>query len=106
MSAQHEATVIFGEVGKVRVRFDYEPGRPCCMYLSNGDPGYPEEPETLTINEVEICGVWVNASGFSDEELEPVEQELLETHGKSLAENANEEAWDRQQERRMEEGYP
>jgi hypothetical protein len=108
--SEHEATVTLGALGKQRVRFDYTPGRPGCMYLRNGDPGYPEEPAELWIEEVCIGGIWINAGDFGeavlDELFRPAEDELLEGMGARLQADADEADWDRQQERRMEEGYP
>lgn len=33
--------------------FDYSPGRPGRNYMPNGDPGYPDDPPELVINELE-----------------------------------------------------
>ena len=39
---------------EVEVDFDYIPGTPGCMYLQNGDPGIPPEPEEWDICEVNV----------------------------------------------------
>ncbi len=105
-----EATVTLGALGQQRVRFAYTPGRPGCMYLRNGDPGYPDEPAELWIEEICICGVWIDAAEFGqavhDELFLPAEDELLERMGSMLQDDADEAAIDRAEERRMEEGYP
>lgn len=105
-----EADVTLGALGKQRVRFEFTPGRPGCMYLSNGDPGYPDEPAELWITEVCITGVWIDASGFGEAVLDklfrPAEDELMSRIGGELQYDADGDAYDREQERRMEEGYP
>ena len=44
------------EVGgqQLRVTFDFTPGTPDVMYLDNGDPGYPGDPEELQITKFEL----------------------------------------------------
>lgn len=37
---------------EVEVEFDYSPGTPDVMYLSNGDPGYPGEAPELEVTRV------------------------------------------------------
>lgn len=50
------------------VSFDHEPGRPGRMYLSNGDPGYPDEPASVDITDTRferlVDGKWVDL-GFT-----------------------------------------
>ena len=36
------------------VFFDYEKGDPGCMYQSNGDPGWPEEPDAVEITDAAV----------------------------------------------------
>jgi DnaJ-class molecular chaperone len=57
----------------VEVEFDYSPGRPGRMYMPNGDPGYPEEPEELVINKIAIEGEDVTTT------ISPILKELIET---------------------------
>jgi hypothetical protein len=38
----------------VEVCFDYYPGTPDVMYLSNGDPGYPGDPDEANITSVTL----------------------------------------------------
>jgi len=40
---------------KVEIHYHYIPGHPAVMYLSNGDPGYPEEPADVEIFAVAIA---------------------------------------------------
>ena len=39
---------------EVYVEFDYWPATPDVMYLPNGDPGYPGDPEELEVTKVYI----------------------------------------------------
>jgi len=39
---------------KLVIDFDYQPGSPGVHTLPNGDPGYPETPETLEITSVQL----------------------------------------------------
>ena len=47
-----------GPTAKLVICFDYDRGSPGCMYLRNGDPGYPPEPECVEITD---CQVWHRA---------------------------------------------
>tara|TARA_R110000868_G_scaffold296118_1_gene556407 strand:+ start:696 stop:1043 length:348 start_codon:yes stop_codon:yes gene_type:complete len=38
----------------LRCSFDYSPGTPDVMYLSNGDPGYPGDPEEFSVTKIEL----------------------------------------------------
>ena len=44
----------------LRLEGDYSPGRPGVHTLSNGDPGWPDEPPELYITEVEA---WLDVQG-------------------------------------------
>lgn len=55
------------------VQFDYLPGTPARMYLSNGDPGYPAEPP-----EFEITAVFINETEITDYDEDEVYEALLE----------------------------
>ena len=105
-NTSHEATVDIGPLENVRVRFDFQPGRPGCMYLRNGDPGYPDEPEELWITEVFLSDKWIDAALFDTETLGKVEIKLLEDRGDALAADAAGDAWEARQERQEEQGYP
>jgi hypothetical protein len=58
--------------------FDYTPGRPGKMYLSNGDPGYPDEPEEITL--IRVFGsrhdLW--AKSMHPDTIADVEQQIRE----------------------------
>ena len=47
-----------GPTAKLVIHFDYDKGSPGCMYLRNGDPGYPPDPEQVEITD---CQVWHRA---------------------------------------------
>lgn len=53
------AVLIDGTDLDVQVEFDYHPGSPGCMYLRNGDPGYPPEPAEIDI--VRLCDLETSA---------------------------------------------
>ena len=47
---------------RLRIPFDYSPGTPDVLYLSNGDPGEPGTPEEWDIGdpvlETQVAGQW------------------------------------------------
>lgn len=62
------------------VEADYEAGSPDVHYLSNGDPGYPGNPEQLEITsvkhgELELIGLIEDLIDLSDPE-NPLEQKV------------------------------
>ena len=77
---------IFGTDATAVVKFTYTPGSPGKMYLRNGDPGYPEEPAEVEIDEVLINTFKMGKSELIDIKealskfvLDKIEEELLET---------------------------
>lgn len=67
----------------LRVCFTMTPGHPGCMYLSNGDPGFPPEPNEIEIIDVRYLNddgkpMELAAVGLADHELEQVETWLAE----------------------------
>ena len=36
------------------VEYTYTPRRPAVMYLRNGDPGYPEEPQEIEVQDIRV----------------------------------------------------
>jgi len=58
-----------GEV-VIEVEYKFYPGSPAVMYLSNGDPGYPAEPNEVEIVSAKANGVEVE---LTDAEIEQVE---------------------------------
>lgn len=40
---------------EVDIEFTYRRGRPAVMYLRNGDPGYPAEPEEIEFEDFELA---------------------------------------------------
>ena len=65
----------------VCVEYAYTPGREAVMTLSNGDPGYPAEPE-----ELEVTGIFVGRGKdrisilkyFTDDQVELIADQALE----------------------------
>jgi hypothetical protein len=64
--------------------FDYSPGRPGVHTLRNGDPGYPDDPAELILNELTrnsvTLSIW-NEDGsqlITDAQLEKIEQQCYE----------------------------
>ena len=74
---------VAGVEGEVTADFSYYPGRPAVMYLRNGDPGYPEEPD-----EVELEELWFGKANskhgievmkwLSSEQIIAIEEAILE----------------------------
>jgi hypothetical protein len=55
-------TLTLDEDGRdVRLHYDYTPATRDVWYLSNGDPGYPGDPE-----EIDITEIWVRPTGYSE----------------------------------------
>ena len=77
---------LYGTDLEVRVTFTYTPGMPGKMYLRNGDPGYPEEPAEVEIDEVIVRSYRMGKveeinikDALSKPALDKIEEELLET---------------------------
>ena len=49
--SQHSAIIYYEDLA-FEVDFDYSPGDPGRMYMANGDPGYPPEPEEWDVTRV------------------------------------------------------
>ena len=62
---------------EITVHFKYDAGRPAVMYLSNGDPGYPAEPDEINILKIECNGIDITDS-LSTQEYEEIEIKLYE----------------------------
>ena len=39
---------------ELRCQYDFSPGTPDVMYLPNGDPGYPGDPEEFSVTKIEL----------------------------------------------------
>jgi len=61
------------------VEFNASPGRPGCMYLHNGDPGYPDEPA-----EFEILSIKLEGNDQDLSELLQHGQQLYDRNGKKV----------------------
>jgi hypothetical protein len=94
----NETTAYLG-ANEVTVRFEFEPE---CL----GHGAHPDSSAYVLIEEVVIGGVEISAQYLSDDWLSNTERDILAERGRSLQSEAEEEAWERQQERLMEEGYP
>lgn len=110
--SSHATRFIFGEQ-TLRATFDYSPGTPDVMYLPNGDPGYPGDPEEFEVTAIELeVGhdpiVWLDISdilfALGDEAQERLQtaayaswledlERQREFHAEDRARNATETAW-------------
>lgn len=61
---------------ELKVTGDYSRGRPARMYMRNGDPGYPEEPDEFTIESVFIGEE--DATDLLDSMLDDIATKVLE----------------------------
>ena len=74
----HEVTVEVMGV-EMEVGYDHSPFLPGKWTLSNGDPGYPDEPEEIEITSVEINGYdWTNL--VSEKALDLIIEQLSENN--------------------------
>lgn len=83
-------------LAKLVIDFDYTPGRPGRMYLRNGDPGYPPDPEERSINVVELM-VRSSITGddwrsVSDDMMYYIRDEIIDNHIDSFLERMQDEA--------------
>ena len=51
-SAKAEPLNSDGEEIRIGVTASYHPGDPGCMYMPNGDPGYPPDPDEIEFVEI------------------------------------------------------
>ena len=75
------ALTLAGVEKDVTVEFDYTKGCDAVMYLPNGDPGYPAEPDEMEVTAVyfEVDGKQENVTKyFTAEQLEAVGEAILE----------------------------
>lgn len=68
------ATVTYRNL-ELEIEFEATPYTPARMYLSNGDPGYPEEGGDFEIHKVSIQGV--DITDLFDGDFEDLEQEYF-----------------------------
>ncbi len=70
---------------EILISFKYHAGRPMVMYLPNGDPGYPEEPDEIEILKIEtastnpVNNVWRIGHDITDL-ISEAEFEYIETY--------------------------
>jgi hypothetical protein len=67
----------------LEVEYDYSPHQPAVMYLSNGDPGYPEEPAEAAIYEALLNGVDI-LDTLSSDDIKDLEQQILDTESQLM----------------------
>lgn len=48
------ASYELSQTHKLEICFDYSPAQPGCHTQRNGDPGWPDEPEEITITDVQV----------------------------------------------------
>ena len=71
---------------ELEIEFDYSPGSPAVMHLSNGDPGYPAEAEELQVTRAFVWGkddkgvpkIIDLLDSLTDEQVEAIERDILE----------------------------
>lgn len=56
----------------------YEPSTPDVPYLSNGDPGYPGDPELITIDQIHRDGVEFDPDELAESERERCDDQIRE----------------------------
>ena len=61
-------------IGECTVMYDYEEGSPGRLFMDNGDPGYPDEPESMEVTSVLIGGVEVTPEVFDLQTIEAFER--------------------------------
>ena len=74
------------------VEATYTPATPGRMYLKNGDPGYPPEPEEIEI--IEVDGIAVG--DLTDDEIKEIEMEVAEAYDSGDDREYDEDAWNDQ----------
>jgi len=83
ISATRSGTINGMDVdNEYEIEFEYRAGSPAVMYLRNGDPGYPADPDELEV--IKITPGAGDHGVFSDiaqRDLENWAQEWLETDG-------------------------
>jgi hypothetical protein len=80
----------------VTLGFFYQPGSPGRMYMPNGDPGYPPDPEEFEIQEVWLRGVDI-CPILSEEQIEDIASAAIELHADQIANDHAEQRWEREQ---------
>ena len=69
--------ITFGEEDvELQINYEATPYRPAVWYLSNGDPGYPEEGGDFDIYEIIVNGENI-ISSFSEEEMERITEAAI-----------------------------
>ncbi len=75
MSAGFSFDHPLGDLAKLVICFDYDKGDPGCHTQRNGDPGWPSEPESVEITDVQVwkradkTAPWVNLGISLDEDI-------------------------------------
>lgn len=58
------------------VEYEYSPGRPGCHTQRNGDPGWPDEPEELSIIGAFVNGHWIDTDDIAPSAIERWEGQI------------------------------
>ena len=80
MSSNYVNFSYTSEVGKdhdLEIEFEATPYRPAVMYLSNGDPGYPEEGGDFDIYSIKKNGVEL-INKLSSKQIDRIQDQLLD----------------------------
>lgn len=85
------------DMGDIEVFFDYSPPTPDVMYLPNGDPGYPGDPEELDIFELHIGNAVLDMEWLSVHMQDLITEGVMR-HLEDEAEDAQAERADRELE--------
>jgi hypothetical protein len=90
-----------GSTYSLEISFDYSPGSPGVHTLSNGDPGFPDDPEEFDITEVSFVKsngskIEIPSEFLDDMELLPRIENLCRNHLEKLASEFEGEAPDDQ----------
>lgn len=54
MKTTHTIVAEYDDGQEIEITFELRPGRPAKMYLRNGDPGYPAEPDEIEFQSARI----------------------------------------------------
>jgi hypothetical protein len=70
--------------------FDYSPGRPGVHTLRNGDPGFPEDPPQMELNELERFNVTFAACLLTEAQFADAERQVWDYINEMESESDNE----------------
>lgn len=89
MSMEFQTSVILSdedEETQVMVEANYLKGSPACYYRSNGDPGWPEEPDEAEITKVTRISDGVDIQNkLTDEQIEELQVKVFKIVADNMA---------------------